>query len=100
MNPGAAGTISDRVLVLLPTVRDAERSDDPEFVARLRRGDARAFEDLVRTHQHRLFGVALRMLGNAAEAEEATQEAFVRAHGALRDFRGGGRHAAGCRSRP
>jgi RNA polymerase sigma-70 factor (ECF subfamily) len=74
-------------------VRDAERPDDPAFVARLRRGDERAFEDLVRTHQHRLFGVALRMLGNPAEAEEAAQEAFVRAHGALRDFRGDARLA-------
>ena len=40
------------------------------------------------TYQHRVFGVALRMLGSAAEAEEVAQEAFVRAHRALADFRG------------
>lgn len=40
------------------------------------------------TYQHRVFGVALRMLGNRAEAEEVAQEAFVRAHRALGDFRG------------
>lgn len=40
------------------------------------------------TYQHRVFGVALRMLGNAAEAEEVAQEAFVRAHRALSEFRG------------
>lgn len=39
-------------------------------------------------YQHRVFGVALRMLGNAAEAQEAAQEAFLRAHRGLADFRG------------
>ena len=39
-------------------------------------------------HQHRVFGVALRMLNNAAEAEEVAQEAFMRAHGSLAEFRG------------
>jgi RNA polymerase sigma-70 factor (ECF subfamily) len=40
------------------------------------------------TYQHRVFGVALRMLGNRAEAEEIAQETFLRAHRALPDFRG------------
>jgi RNA polymerase sigma-70 factor (ECF subfamily) len=74
-------------------VHDPERSDDPAFIARLRQGDARAFEELVRAHQHRVYGVALRMLGSAAEAEEAAQEAFLRAHGALPQFRGDARLA-------
>ena len=39
-------------------------------------------------HQHRVFGVALRMLGSRAEAEEAAQEVFLRAHRAIADFRG------------
>ena len=55
---------------------------------RLRRGDPRAFEELVIAYQHRVFGVALRMLGSRAEAEEAAQEAFLRAHRAIADFRG------------
>jgi len=57
-------------------------------VDRLRRGDARAFEELVIAYQHRVFGVALRMLGSRAEAEEAAQEVFLRAHRAIADFRG------------
>ena len=70
------------------TVREAEAGDAPRFLDRLRAGDATAFEDLVITYQHRVFGVALRMLGNAAEAQEVAQEAFVRAHRGLGDFRG------------
>jgi RNA polymerase sigma-70 factor, ECF subfamily len=68
------------------TVR--EGGDPPEFLERLRSGDARAFEELVTAYQHRVFGVALRMLGNAAEAEEIAQEVFLRAHRALANFRG------------
>jgi RNA polymerase sigma-70 factor (ECF subfamily) len=62
--------------------------DDPTLLARLRAGDARAFEELVTTYQHRIFGVALRMLGSRAEAEDIAQETFLRAHRALGEFRG------------
>jgi len=57
-------------------------------VDRLRRGDPRAFEELVIAYQHRVFGVALRMLRNRSEAEEIAQEVFLRVHGAVDDFRG------------
>lgn len=70
------------------SVRDEAGGDAPQFVARLRAGDPKAFEELVATYQHLVFGVAVRMLGNAAEAEEIAQEAFLRAHRALADFRG------------
>lgn len=70
------------------TVREVEAGEPPRFLDRLRAGDATAFEELVITYQHRVFGVALRMLGNAAEAQEVAQEAFVRAHRGLGDFRG------------
>ena len=63
-------------------------ADDASLLARLRTGDGRAFEELVTTYQHRIFGVALRMLGTRAEAEEIAQETFLRAHRALGEFRG------------
>ncbi|MEX2221766.1 MAG: sigma-70 family RNA polymerase sigma factor [Candidatus Rokuibacteriota bacterium] len=69
-------------------MREAEAGDAPRFLDRLRAGEATAFEELVMTYQHRLFGVALRMLGNAGEAQEVAQEAFIRAHRALPRFRG------------
>lgn len=67
---------------------EGRADDDPDLVDRLRRGDPAAFEELVIAHQHRVFGVALRMLGSRAEAEEIAQETFLRAHGALGEFRG------------
>jgi RNA polymerase sigma-70 factor (ECF subfamily) len=63
-------------------------ADERALVERVRAGEPRAFEMLVRSHQHRVFGVAARMLGNAAEAEEVAQEVFLRVHRAIADFRG------------
>jgi RNA polymerase sigma-70 factor (ECF subfamily) len=72
-------------------VAEPAAGDSAEFVRRLRVGDPRAFEDLVRTQQHRVYGLALRMLGNAAEAQDVAQEAFLRAHRGLAEFRGDAR---------
>jgi len=44
------------------------------------------FEALVLAHQDRLYSIALRMLGNPADAEEAAQDAFVRAYRALAGY--------------
>lgn len=44
------------------------------------------FELMVREHQQRIFVFALGMTGNRADAEDAAQETFVRAHRALRSF--------------
>ena len=65
-----------------------EAADERDLVARLRAGDAGAFEDLVRRYQHRVFGVAVRMLASAAEAEEIAQEVFLRVHRSIGEFRG------------
>jgi RNA polymerase sigma-70 factor (ECF subfamily) len=62
--------------------------DDEGLVAQLRAGEPRAFEELVRVYQHRVFGVAARMLGNGAEAEEVAQEVFLRVHRSIGEFRG------------
>jgi RNA polymerase sigma-70 factor, ECF subfamily len=61
---------------------------DDGLVAGLRSGAEGAFEELVIAYQHRIFAVALRMLGNAAEAEEIAQEVFLRVHRSIAEFRG------------
>src|SRR5437773_4236901 len=72
-------------------MREALGADPPGLLERLRAGEPRAFEELVTAYQHRVFGVALRMLGSRAEAEEIAQEVFLRAYRALADFRGDAR---------
>jgi RNA polymerase sigma-70 factor (ECF subfamily) len=64
-------------------VLDNER----DLLARSRRGDLDAFERLVRAHQDRVYGLAYRITGNHEDANDAAQDAFVKAFQALRQFR-------------
>ena len=56
---------------------------------RAQRGDARAYEELVRPHQEIAFRVAYVITRNAADAEDAVQDALVKAWRALGRFRAG-----------
>ncbi len=47
---------------------------------------ASQFETMVRDHQDRIYGFALSLCGNAADADEIAQDAFVRAHRALSEY--------------
>jgi len=58
----------------------------PELPARLARDLDGAFEELVRGHERLLFGLALRVVGNAHDAEEVAQDAFERAYHALSGY--------------
>jgi RNA polymerase sigma factor (sigma-70 family) len=53
---------------------------DESAVAAVRGGDAERYRELVERHERRVFAVAWSRLGDAALAEEATQEAFIRAY--------------------
>ena len=53
---------------------------DETAVAAVRGGDAERYRELVERHERRVFAVAWSRLGDAALAEEATQEAFIRAY--------------------
>ncbi|MGH2626931.1 MAG: RNA polymerase sigma factor [Anaerolineales bacterium] len=53
---------------------------------RARQGEPAAWEELVRLHQEAAFRLAYLILGDAAEAEDSVQEAFVRAFGSLARF--------------
>ncbi|MGH2955972.1 MAG: sigma-70 family RNA polymerase sigma factor, partial [Solirubrobacterales bacterium] len=61
------------------------------LIERAQGGDRAAFEELVRGSADRLYAVLLRFVADADEAEEATQEAFLRAWRSIGDFRGGSR---------
>jgi RNA polymerase sigma factor (sigma-70 family) len=60
-----------------------------ELVARAKRGEPDAYEEIVRRHQSIAFRTAWVITGSAADAEEAAQDAFVKAHRALGRFREG-----------
>ncbi len=60
---------------------------DPDL-ERARQGDREAFGRLVRRHQRRVYAAALHLLGNHSDADDATQEAFVRAYRGLASFDG------------
>jgi hypothetical protein len=67
--------------------------DEAALVARAKRGDAAACAELVRMHQDIAFRIAYLVTHDAADAEEAAQDGFVKAYRALHRFRDGAPHA-------
>lgn len=63
--------------------------DEKELVARAQRGDETAYEDLVRMRQGIAVRVAYLVCGDDADAQDAAQEAFVKAYRALWRFPSG-----------
>jgi RNA polymerase sigma-70 factor (ECF subfamily) len=63
--------------------------DESELVERAKRGDDRAYGELVNAYQGIAFRTAYLVVGNAAEAEDAAQDGFVKAYRALHRFRSG-----------
>jgi RNA polymerase sigma-70 factor (ECF subfamily) len=93
---GDAGKLSDRGTGRRATRRADTTATLPEpeeqaLVARAKAGDRAAFEVLVRHNADRLHAVVLRFSASESDAEEATQEAFVRAWRSLSRFRGDAR---------
>ncbi len=66
----------------------SEREVDQLLVERAQRGDKRAFELLVEKYQHKLARLVSRLVRDPGEAEDVTQEAFIKAYRALPSFRG------------
>jgi RNA polymerase sigma-70 factor (ECF subfamily) len=83
---------------VLPLVRHQEpvhapplAAGDDALVERARQGDVDAFEALYRTHAPRVYALCLRLTGEAAQANELSQDVFIRAWDALPEFRGDAR---------
>lgn len=64
-----------------------DAGDDQGLVQRFIGGDQKAFDDLVRRYQGRLYGLALRMVRSSDDAEDICQDVFVKAYRSLRGFR-------------
>ncbi|MAD44193.1 MAG: RNA polymerase sigma factor RpoE [Oceanospirillaceae bacterium] len=65
-----------------------QQHTDRQLVARVQKGDSRAFDLLVIKYQHRILSLVGRYISDFAEAQDVTQEAFIKAYRALPSFRG------------
>lgn len=65
----------------------AESDPDIRWVRAVLAGDRTAFEPLVEAHQQRVYYLALRMLGNPAEAQDAAQDVFLQAYTRLGSYK-------------
>lgn len=76
--PGTAESAGDLL------VRDLDRAE------RAATGDRKAFESIYRSYQNRLYGLSLRLTGDVLEAEQLTQDTFVKAWFAIGSYTGSG----------
>jgi RNA polymerase sigma-70 factor (ECF subfamily) len=67
---------------------NAEAIQDADLVRRFNGGDESAFGEIMSRHKSRIFAAAMGLLHNHADAEEITQDTFVRAHRGFSRFRG------------
>ena len=64
------------------------QEEELRLIRRVQAGEAEAFEPLLRQHEKTVYHLALRMTGNAQDAEDLAQEAFLKAYRSLGAFRG------------
>jgi RNA polymerase sigma-70 factor (ECF subfamily) len=70
------------------SIKAQEVALDKVLVARFKAGDEAAFEEMVSRYWDRIYAMVLKLLRNSQDAEEVTQDAFIRAHRGLEKFRG------------
>jgi len=68
--------------------RMTDDASEARFIERLRARDERAFNELVKKYERRVFGLLLRLIGRRDEAEDLAQEVFVQVFKAVGGFRG------------
>lgn len=75
-------------LKMTATVESTEATSDMELARAAASGDQTAFEMLYKQHNRRVYSLCLRMLGNATQAEDLTQEVFLQLYRKIGSFRG------------
>jgi RNA polymerase sigma-70 factor (ECF subfamily) len=66
----------------------SERDVDAELVARVQKGEKRAFDLLVLKYQRKIMRLLSRMIRESSEVEDVAQETFIKAYRAIGQFRG------------
>lgn len=72
-----------------PTPNRDKADTDERLIRAAQGGDLNAFNDLVARHERVVFSVCMRLLRDVSSAEDAAQDTFIRAWGAIDSFRGG-----------
>jgi len=82
--------MSTETAAVLPTVKATGQTalSDGDLVSQVQHGDAEAFSVLVERHQHLVYNLACRFMRDATQAEDMTQEAFLKAYRLIHGFRG------------
>jgi RNA polymerase sigma-70 factor (ECF subfamily) len=76
-------------MVQVPTMTAiSESRDEAQIIASILAGNSQEFHELIRPHERSVYAMALSMLHNEADAEDAAQEAFLKAFRNLANFRG------------
>lgn len=70
------------------TVSSSEQQSEPWLIAQIRAGDSKLFHRLIEPYERPLFALAYAVLKNSADAEEAVQEALLKAYQNLDQLRG------------
>ncbi len=83
---GSVGAPWSRPAVTQPGL-DVDR--DAQLVSRCLAGEESAWEDLVKAHTRRVYGICLRFTGKDSEAQDLTQDVFLRVFRTIRSFRSG-----------
>ena len=73
----------------LEQIFSADSNADSDLVERCLAGDESAWEDLVRMHTKRVYSIAYRFTGNDTQAQDMTQDVFLRVFRSLKSFRAG-----------
>lgn len=67
-------------------VESVNKEDDLSLINRFKAGDTPVFEEILLKYQHRIYNLCRRMLGNSHDAEDATQDVFLKAYQNLNKF--------------
>jgi RNA polymerase sigma factor (sigma-70 family) len=86
--PASAEDLTSPLLKVSETPAEMEASDDLDLVQRAQAGDLATYDELIRRYQERIYATIYHMTANHEDAGDLTQEAFIKAHQALKSFKG------------
>lgn len=72
-----------------PTAISSVRAEEEAIIHRAQKGDLGAYDELIRRYQERVYATVYHMTSNHEDANDLTQEAFIKGYHALKSFKGG-----------